>query len=277
MTTEDIDACLLPDDLYHYTSIGSLALILKHRNIRLSRLDKVDDVSESITDDSVQYAKHLFVSCWTADPRESIPFWHMYTPNMAGVRVKLPRTMFKNYELISDRSRGMVSDFKNCILPIERLHGQNYIVMPEVYDKFHRVEYTDDPTKLRQRLLTKKEDGTNLIAFGSLGRYKRTEWAFQSEWRYCLLILPSVPPPGGSYADPEYLDAFLRETGQVVIGNPCPFDSFFLELNDDAFESMEILLGPKHSAGDRAIVEALIKSHNPKAKLKVSHLTGSLR
>lgn len=157
------------------------------------------------------------------------------------------------------------------------LLANDHIVIPEAYDKFHQVEYTDDAKKLRPRLLSTKEDGTHSIAYGSLGRYKRQEWAFQSEWRYRLLILPSVPPPVRSYSDKQYLDAFLRETGQAVTGKACPFDSYFLELNEQAFSSMQILLGPKYSPGDRAIVEALIESHNPRAELRISQLAGTLR
>ena len=37
--------------LYHYTSVDSLALILKHRTIRLNPLDKMDDLQEQETAD----------------------------------------------------------------------------------------------------------------------------------------------------------------------------------------------------------------------------------
>ena len=33
--------------IYHYTTIETLALILKNHTIRFSRLDKVDDIEES--------------------------------------------------------------------------------------------------------------------------------------------------------------------------------------------------------------------------------------
>lgn len=40
--------------IFHYTSIETLALILKNRTIRFSRLDKVDDPEEyDITEDGV--------------------------------------------------------------------------------------------------------------------------------------------------------------------------------------------------------------------------------
>lgn len=50
--------------LYHYTSIETLALILK--TIRFSRLDRVDDPDEyAFSGDGVTPAHYCFVSCWT--------------------------------------------------------------------------------------------------------------------------------------------------------------------------------------------------------------------
>ena len=34
--------------IHHYTSIETLALILKHKTIRFNRLDQVDDMEESM-------------------------------------------------------------------------------------------------------------------------------------------------------------------------------------------------------------------------------------
>lgn len=52
--------------LYHYTSIETLALILKHKTIRFSRLDRVDDPDEySFKEDGITPAHYCYVSCWT--------------------------------------------------------------------------------------------------------------------------------------------------------------------------------------------------------------------
>lgn len=267
-----------PDYLFHYTSIRTLALILKNRNIRLSRLDQVDDVSESITDDSAQYAKYLFVSCWTDHEDESIPFWHMYTPNMAGARIKLPRQMFRSYNLIPNSPQlNRASVLFNCILPSDRLRSANYLIPPQLYDKFVKIEYTNDDSKLFPRLLNPKTEQSWTIEMGNLGRYKRLEWSFQSEWRYRLPVYPISLQP---YLDDPNLETeadLCQQLVQMVHGKESAFDEFFLELNDKAFATMEILLGPKHTEGDLAIVEALISAHNPSANLYVSHLSGSLR
>lgn len=59
--------------LYHYTTIDTLALILKNRTIRFNRLDKVDDLEEKVVSCGVNLAQYIFASCWTKDAEESIP------------------------------------------------------------------------------------------------------------------------------------------------------------------------------------------------------------
>ena len=79
-----------PQFLYHYTDLESLILILKNRTIRLKFLDQLDDKEESSFENFRAAAKYIFVSSWTEEEKESIPFWKMYTRDMHGVRIKLP-------------------------------------------------------------------------------------------------------------------------------------------------------------------------------------------
>ena len=83
-----------PKMLYHYTSIESLALILKNRTIRLNSLTNMDDKQESQTQEGKVFGKSVFISSWTDDATESIPMWKMYTPSSAGVRIGLPPLPF---------------------------------------------------------------------------------------------------------------------------------------------------------------------------------------
>ena len=79
-----------PQYLYHYTSLNTLALILTNKSICFSTLLNVDDVEEAETSDLGLFGKYVYVSCWTDEASESIAMWQMYTPNMHGVRIKLP-------------------------------------------------------------------------------------------------------------------------------------------------------------------------------------------
>ena len=88
----------LPQYLYHYTNVDSLALILKNKTIRLNSLDKMDDLQEQMTLDKQNFGKFVFVSSWTDDETEQIPMWRMYTPKQHGVRIKLPVNPFLEYQ-----------------------------------------------------------------------------------------------------------------------------------------------------------------------------------
>ena len=53
-------------EIHHYTSIENLALILKNKTIRITRLDKVDDSEEAgLSCKNIQLSYYTFVSCWT--------------------------------------------------------------------------------------------------------------------------------------------------------------------------------------------------------------------
>ena len=55
--------------IYHYTTIETLALILKHRTIRFNRLDQVDDMEESLYTSgpiNLNLSKYVYVSCMQA-------------------------------------------------------------------------------------------------------------------------------------------------------------------------------------------------------------------
>ena len=88
------------DLLYHYTSIETLALILKNRTICFNNLGNVDDLEEGATLDMGHFGKFMNVSCWTKDSEESIPLWNLYTPSMKGVRIGLPKFPFEKYHFL---------------------------------------------------------------------------------------------------------------------------------------------------------------------------------
>jgi len=249
-----------PSFLYHYTKIENLALILQNRTIRFSSLNTVNDLTEGETSDYGSLGHFAFVSCWTTISKEHIPMWNMYTPNMAGVRIKLPIDPFQRYG--------------KSFVPVEEIfYRKEYSVQPVPLES-HRIIYTNDKSLLKPQFAeihSPKEASFNLNA---VGRYKPKVWGFEKEWRYIFWILPKRLFDFGneSYGDEKFLLA-IKDFGKKQI----PMNQYFLKIRDGAFEQMEIVLGPKCSEGDKAIVEALICAYNPKAKFKSSELTGKIR
>ena len=138
-----------PDRIYHYTSIDSLALILRTRKLRLSRLDGVDDATEAPQTGDIAFSKYFFVSCWTADSSESIPQWHMYTRNMSGVRIELPAYPFIRKRLRPPETWKEVQSEGEIYSPVDfsEMFGSSYMITPMVSNRDFfagPVEYTND-------------------------------------------------------------------------------------------------------------------------------------
>lgn len=249
-----------PEYLYHYTNIDTLAIILKNRTIRFASLSNVDDLEEVKTNDMGDLGRYCFVSCWTEEKEESIPFWHIYTNKMRGVRIKLPSNMFKKYIVNNIGSQG---DFESYFT-LEEIICSDYTISPNWVEILEKVQYTDDKALLYPNVMSKNGDEFN-IAFGELGKHKRKNWEFQKEWRYMFRILPISLKE----IEDNNFNPFLEKIFQ---GQGLEIDSYFLSLDDKAFEKMEITLGPNATDGDKIIVESLVRTYNPLAKVHSSSL-----
>lgn len=266
--------------LYHYTSIETLALILKTYTFRFNSLDKMDDLQEKEAADIKNVGQFCYISSWTDDITESIPMWKMYSSIDSGVRIRLKKNPFKMHENtvtaleqvtkspVTDNSNGNI--FKSLI-PMAEMFAKGFICPGAMNNNIlHQVEYTSDINKLYPKLITTDGDSFH-IALGELGKYKNTHWAFQNEWRYILLFFPlNLNQPVEKSA-----------TEAQIMGNKIlqglerqPFPHYDLTIDDTAYTQMEITLSPKISAGNRIIIESLIEKYNPSAIIKNSSLVG---
>ena len=140
------------DRIHHYTSIETLALILKHRTIRFNRLDRVDDVSEARFQGEHDVAKYLFVSCWTDVDKEDIPQWHIYSDKATGVRISLPRNPFHYRPLhLTRQSAGITEEGTLSPIPMNRLITESHFIMPYIFKNTEgfecKVSYDDEKTE----------------------------------------------------------------------------------------------------------------------------------
>lgn len=266
--------------LYHYTSLETLALILKNRTIRFNSLDKMDDLQEKETADIKNIGQFFYISSWTEDATESIPMWNMYASLNTGIRIKLRKNPFKVYEntavdlspvvhaSVTDNSEGKPL---RSIIPLAEMFAKGFVAPQALAcDLLRKVEYTDDKDKLYPKMFT-KEGNHFTIAMGELGQYKNLHWSFQSEWRYILNILPIDlnQPVASSMKD------FQLVANKMRLGiEKQPFPHYDMVIADDAFVDMEITLSPRISGGSRIIVKSLVEKYNPSAVLRESSLLG---
>lgn len=274
----------LPQYLYHYTSVDSLALILKHKTIRLNSLDKMDDLQEQMTVDKQNFGKFVFVSSWTDDKTEHIPMWRMYTPKQHGVRIKLPVNPFVEYQptatelsIIFNASTTEPADKRlgfKLVVPPSDIHNDEFTFVNYVKDSILcQIQYTDDDKLLRPTILNVDDKKYNMN-LGKVGIYKNTYWAFQKEWRYRLMIIPISTKKMIQDHDSEMGDfQFKTIHGQATL----PFSYYDLHISDECFSDMSIMLAPDISESAKTFVELLVKEYNPHCTVEESVLTNLIQ
>ena len=266
-----------PEMLYHYTSLESLALILKYHTIRLHPLNVLDDLQEQKTADVPNLGKFIFISSWTSEKEESIPMWKMYSGTEEGVRVGLPKDPFSKSRITGeDLNRAGVFWFPGkdapaeigCFLnPVDML-SKGYITRQTFADSIlTKVEYTDDMELLEPKA-AKLLQGIEVGNFTPLGRYKNMYWAFQKEWRYLLEFVPMRP------SSPLKMVRQYQETVERMLQGveEAPFPFFDLPISPEAYSKMEIVTGPRLTEGNQILLETLVEKYNPEAKVTKSDL-----
>lgn len=275
--------------LYHYTSIDSLALILKNRTIRFTRLDMLDDLEENLKSSGVNVGNYSFASCWTEDEEESIPQWKMYTDNGLGVRIALKKDMFKDYhnpEFVElSGIRISTKDFLSITkTPLEDFINPKILVLPITPKEmnsvmFKRVEYVDnvfERTRDCVKIVPVTSNYSRVdIEHPLVGKYKNKRWAFQKEVRFVLLIFPGTIFREKEAAFPQELGQWLYDVWTKNIPNEITY--YDMQLKEDIFDTMEITLSPSMPYSKQIIVESLVNIFAPQATVSLSRLSPSVR
>lgn len=243
--------------LYHYTTIESLALILKNKTIRFKSLDTVDDKREGLSSDIRKMGQFVFVSCWTNKVKESIPIWNMYGGNLCGVRIALPKFPFYHYPGYSHTLQGSPESPFDYSTIFRNIHFDQGYILPQGRHYLKKVKYTDDPNLLIPNVIEQVDEHHRTNWIDKIGTYKTKDWSFQSEVRYKLNVLPR------------------KFTGKKIDFENIPImekKHLDISLRHDALSLMKIVLGPKATESHSVIVESLRDRYNPKATIKRSSL-----
>ena len=271
------------DYLYHYTSIETLALILSNKTLCFNNLLNVDDIEEAETSDMGKFGRFVYASCWTNDERESIPLWNLYTPDMHGVRIKLPVFPFKRYSY--KKGEYFLENDVETYINIEKLYKENKVSIVANQPQLVEIEYTADPEKLYPKVRTlssesqfqhylSSEESNNvnfnvLYSFKDVGKYKRKEWSFQKEWRYIY----SVSPMGEKELNPPTLEKHRELIRRIEDREYTPpYTRMFLELDDNSLKNIEVLCGPRINDAEKVVVKALLEKYCPSGIYKESTL-----
>lgn len=272
-----------PDYLYHYTTLNTAKLILENRTIRFNNLNKTDDVDESMTEDVGIAGRYIFVSCWTDASEENISLWSMYSDGFSGVRIGMRYNPFKNMydtypkglSITDDTLKNDNSEEYRPIIPWEHLFNGRYtcvtpIVSPSKGYDSCIVYYANNKRLLFPKVF--KSNGTKIsYNLGEVGKYKKREWENQREVRYRI------------YAVPIKIWDFLKEgtsmnnivlegLNKMIKNEDLPISYIDLNIDNEAFNDMEIMIGPKVSDIEREQFIEYVKQKNPNCRIVYSNL-----
>ena len=237
----------------------------------------VDDMEEATVEDITDYGKFCFASCWTKDHDESIALWSLYTPNMEGVRIKLPENAFVTYRDDRWNPRGGYDEHKKKKWTCKEIQEIEENYEYDISFDFIDVGYTSDIEKLNSRIMkfTESEDENENESFSfdqsEVGKWKKPQWTFQKESRFLI----KIKPVNEDNRSPRALKGLRSEYNLFKNAlNSADYDLEYIDIsiNPEALKKMEIVCGPRMTETEKIIVQALVKSYNSDAKIKDSTL-----
>lgn len=230
---------MIPSTIYHYTTIETLALILKSGKIRFNSINRLDDLTEPLSKDFGNIGNLALVSCWTDLNEESIAQWSLYSKNGTGCRIELPSDLFtRNVGQKSDKYLSIDKEL-NLLYPVNNLF---------------QIEYNSSVELNNIR----KEDKFD---FSDIGKTKNKQWAFQNEWRFILYQLSK-----------KMFDSIENSQIRELKDFTFKYDYYDMEIRPEIFQKMKITLGPETTEAEEIIVNALISKYNAKATVEISKL-----
>ena len=168
----------------------------------------------------------------------------------AGIRIKASKNLFEDYVVGEDKK--------------VRISGYEYVTVERIIfpQKLEQIIYDDK----EQNICSKVVNGSSWNQ-SKLGKYKRTAWEFQREWRYIVrCCLGSQYNIFEGSAEEIYKELAKRMPRHL-----------FLKVKPQVFDSLEITLSPKISDGNRVIIDLLKKEYCPNMIVKESELKNCIR
>lgn len=262
--------------IYHYTSIETLALILKHQTIRFNRLDMMDDYCEkTFLINQNDWSPYTYVSCWTENPMETMPLWNTYTSGGIGIRIgidkdfidwdKQPMSFSVPYRSSHPKHE---SDDKGTTISVSFTPIRIYRPLSD--DACYRhVTYANEERYSKYDkeigMFNSYMDVNENLMRSYPGVFRKEKWSFQEESRFVLYAVPfSLTDPVVTHND------FIKLIRLNVANNVRYID---VPVKPEKLKHIEVTLGPDVDEAQAIIVKALLQKFAPDATLSVSSLS----
>lgn len=264
--------------IHHYTTIDNLALILESRKIRFTRLDLLDDIKEisGLDNKLLKLSTSIFVSSWTEDHEENIPLWEMYASLNNGVRITMPKDMFKKHLIsaFSEQNHGLTGNMDSPFTKEEVFYNGKYLIV-NIFDSrrgdfYKKVEYRDDFKCIYNSLIKESVNEVKIDCMWDLGKYKSRKWEFQKEVRFTIYT---------KVLNPIFKHSPMRQFDVDNIGQWFENPDRYIDvpLSDEEYKNMIITVAPCVSDARRLIVKSLIKAFGLHNDYRESDLNGTIR
>lgn len=266
-------------EIYHYTTLENLVLILKNKTIRFNRLDRMDDPCEHrFYSYGLNWSPYTYVSCWTERDIENIPLWHMYSKGGIGVRITLDKDcidwdkMLKSgYLRMEYGTRPPINANQGCM---KTLAIRPYTIFGDINTSkcFHNIVYIKEMSDdkiitigYNKTLVNKHLSETEFENY--IGLYKDNRWDFQKEVRFRIFAVPGIV---------ENLS--FNELSKIIEQERSnPIDHFDLPLKESALKNIKITLGPNSSESASIMLKLIIDKFAPNAKIMPSTLNSNIK
>ncbi len=223
--------------LFQYTRFEALEKIIGNKSLRLTRLDKVNDITENCQLIEL-WKKKIYVSCFTHREYESLFFWNAYSKGQSdGVMFSIERKYLSKLPIYTD---------EKCINDELNFCNKSSIDSPYsdevsgltwgIYDySCIDIEYCDRKTN--------DDDDENFV-----GRKKYIEWDMEYESRLRVAIRPKILEV---YADGNKL-SYHKPKNEYL----------YAKLPKACLESLRIVLSPFAEKDLKERVIRLLKDNN---------------
>lgn len=261
--------------IYHYTSLENLALILKHKTIRFNRLDRMDDPCEkTFLVNQLDWSPYTYVSCWTENPAESIPLWHMYTRAGKGVRIGLDSDFIdwdkqsiafsvpfrqRHHKSISKDSSGAFSVTFNPTRIYRPLSDEMCYRKVNYVSEEQYLEYEKNIGRVSSYMDIDEEMMRKYV-----GRLRKDKWAFQEETRFIIYAVP--------FTSTDAVVSHQDFINLIRLNMPNNVPYIDIPVKSDRLRKIEVTLGPDMNEGQAILAKALLNKYVPNAKLDFSEL-----
>lgn len=244
--------------IFHYTTIETLALILKHRTLRFNCASNVNDPDEGNSDDFKEsLAPHCFISCWTYKQVESIPLWKIYAANGKGVRLESDTRYIRMINENENNPGRLLFIVKNVISVNPKMHFINLWQDAESINPYFKTNYSDEKRIFKKDYST-SETQQFVYDVEAAFNTKKTCWSYEEEIRFILL--------GNDVEDPKIWESVFHS---IPSKNKLDLDYVDLKLDQDFFDNLKITCGPLTEDADKIIVNSLIEKFDKNKKMEV--------